>query len=30
MPKIKLPAGVFIHMREEGWVDEKELWQVTG
>jgi hypothetical protein len=26
MPKIKLPAGVFIHMHEEGWLVEKELW----
>jgi hypothetical protein len=26
IPKIKLPAGVFIHMHEEGWLDEKELW----
>jgi len=26
MPKIKLPAGGFIHMNEEGWLDEKELW----
>jgi len=26
MSKIKLPLGVFIHMHEEGWLDEKELW----
>jgi len=25
MPKIKLPAGDFIHMHEESWPDGKEL-----